>query len=99
MSALFAIFGLGPMEVAVLGVIAVVLFGRKLPDVARSIDKSVTEFKEGMRGPMQVSPDGVLWWGSHSSPEREKRRVPLWAWTLVALATVGLLSTACWLGL
>jgi sec-independent protein translocase protein TatA len=34
----------------VLGIIAVVLFGRKLPDVAKSLGKSVVEFKKGMRG-------------------------------------------------
>jgi sec-independent protein translocase protein TatA len=43
-------FGLGPMEIAVLGVIAVVLFGKKLPDVAKSLGKSVVSFKQGMHG-------------------------------------------------
>ncbi len=69
MSPLFAIFGLGPMEVAVLGVIAVVLFGRKLPDVARSIGKSVTEFKKGMRGLEDV--DGMHDMAGPSVPRSE----------------------------
>jgi sec-independent protein translocase protein TatA len=38
------------MELAILGIIAVVLFGKKLPDVAKSLGKSVVEFKKGMRG-------------------------------------------------
>ncbi|MEN1680671.1 MAG: twin-arginine translocase TatA/TatE family subunit [Planctomycetota bacterium] len=43
-------FGLGPMELAIVGVIAVLLFGSQLPSVARSMGKSLTEFKKGMQG-------------------------------------------------
>jgi sec-independent protein translocase protein TatA len=43
-------FGLGPMELAVIGIIAVILFGRKLPDLARSMGKSVVAFKQGVSG-------------------------------------------------
>lgn len=45
---LFAIMGLGPMELAIVGVIALLLFGTRLPDVARSMGKSIREFKSGM---------------------------------------------------
>lgn len=41
-------FGLGPMEMVIVGVIAVLLFGSRLPSVARSLGKSMTEFKRGM---------------------------------------------------
>jgi sec-independent protein translocase protein TatA len=50
MSPLFAIFGLGPAEIAVLGVIGVLLFGRKLPEMGKYLGKSIIEFKKGMRG-------------------------------------------------
>lgn len=42
--------GIGPMEMIIIGVIAVLLFGSRLPDVARSMGKSLVEFKKGMRG-------------------------------------------------
>jgi sec-independent protein translocase protein TatA len=48
---LFAvIFGLGPMEIAIIVVLGVLLFGRKLPDVGRYLGKSITEFRKGMKG-------------------------------------------------
>jgi sec-independent protein translocase protein TatA len=43
-------FGLSPVELIVIGSIAVLLFGSRLPSVARSMGKSVTEFKKGLRG-------------------------------------------------
>lgn len=41
---------LGMPEMIVLGIIALLLFGKNLPDVARSLGKGVTEFKKGLRG-------------------------------------------------
>ncbi|QDU87973.1 Sec-independent protein translocase protein TatAy [Pirellulimonas nuda] len=42
--------GIGPGEMLVVGIIAVLLFGSKLPEIARSAGKSLTEFKKGMHG-------------------------------------------------
>jgi sec-independent protein translocase protein TatA len=49
-SVCLAFFSPGPMEMVIIGVIAVLLFGSRLPDVARSMGKSLVEFKKGMRG-------------------------------------------------
>ena len=41
-------FGLGPMEMLIVGVIAVLLFGKNLPSVGRSLGKGIVEFKKGL---------------------------------------------------
>jgi sec-independent protein translocase protein TatA len=43
-------FGLGGGEILVLLLLGVLLFGRKLPDIGRSLGKTMVEFKKGMKG-------------------------------------------------
>lgn len=42
--------GIGPMEMVIVLVIAVLLFGKRLPEVGRSLGKGIIEFKKGVRG-------------------------------------------------
>jgi sec-independent protein translocase protein TatA len=52
MSPLFAFMMPGPTEMVVIGVIAVLLFGRKLPKLAFDLGNSFTQFKKGISEPM-----------------------------------------------
>lgn len=40
----------GPQEMIVLLLLGVLLFGRKLPEIGRSLGKTVVEFKKGVKG-------------------------------------------------
>jgi len=46
-------FGLAPQELLAVAVIAVLLFGSKLPDVARSLGGSYREFRRGLNDMQQ----------------------------------------------
>ena len=50
MDVLFAMFTPGPMEMMIILGIAVLLFGKRLPEVGRSLGKGIVEFKKGVRG-------------------------------------------------
>lgn len=43
-------FGLGGLEIAIVLFVILLLFGSRLPSVARSMGKSITEFKKGAHG-------------------------------------------------
>src|SRR5262245_31561699 len=43
-------FNLGPSEMILIAVLGVLLFGKRLPEVGRSLGKGIVEFKKGLRG-------------------------------------------------
>ena len=42
-------FGMGPTEMIVIGLIAMLFFGKRLPDVGRGLGRSISEFKKGLK--------------------------------------------------
>jgi len=43
-------FGIGPPEMIIIGILGVLLFGSRLPEVGRSLGKGIIEFKKGLNG-------------------------------------------------
>ncbi|MBI9016062.1 MAG: twin-arginine translocase TatA/TatE family subunit [Phycisphaerae bacterium] len=41
---------IGPPEMIVAGLVGLLVFGNKLPQVGRSLGKSIVEFKKGVKG-------------------------------------------------
>jgi sec-independent protein translocase protein TatA len=41
-------FGLSMQELVIIGIVAVLLFGKKLPEVAKSVGRSYSQFRKGL---------------------------------------------------
>jgi sec-independent protein translocase protein TatA len=50
MCVLFGWLNPGPMDMLIVGVIILLLFGNRLPSVMRSLGQGVVEFKKGIEG-------------------------------------------------
>ena len=51
MTSTLALFGpLGGWEVVILGIVGLLIFGKRLPEVGRSLGKGIVEFKKGLQG-------------------------------------------------
>ena len=57
----------GPGEMAVLLLLGVLLFGRKLPEIGRYLGKGIIEFKKGLKGLEDDAETG----GSSSAPVQQ----------------------------
>jgi len=56
MPALFAFFE-SPVQLLIVGMIVLLLFGNRLPSVMRSLGQGMIEFKKGMQGIEDDKPD------------------------------------------
>lgn len=55
-----ALFGsLGWPEMIILGVLGVLIFGKRLPQVGKSVGQSIVEFKKGLSGVQEEVDDAV----------------------------------------
>jgi len=66
------LFGWTPgwQELVIVAVIGLLLFGRRLPELGRSLGKGIVEFKKGLKG-MEDEIDG-----SASAPAQDTQRPP-----------------------
>jgi sec-independent protein translocase protein TatA len=65
---------LGPMEMMLVAGIALLLFGKNLPKVARDAGKAIVEFKKGMSG-IEVSVDDAVY-NKHDSSNSSRPAPP-----------------------
>ncbi|MCS7304049.1 MAG: twin-arginine translocase TatA/TatE family subunit [Thermoguttaceae bacterium] len=73
----FAFFSFGPTEMLIILLLAVLLFGKRLPEVARSIGKSLGEFQRGvqsiqqeLQATIQEEAEAASSASAHSTPAR-----------------------------
>jgi sec-independent protein translocase protein TatA len=45
-----ALWSPGPLEVVIILVVVLLLFGKRLPSVGRSLGRGIVEFKKGLKG-------------------------------------------------
>jgi len=65
-------FGVGGMELMIVGVIVLLLFGNRLPGVMRSLGLGITEFKKGIQGVEDQRDESV----ETRKLDRDKEKVP-----------------------
>lgn len=64
----------GLPEMIVFGIIALLLFGKRLPEVARSLGKGIVEFKKGLRGIDEDANASYYNSGSNNAPAQASAR-------------------------
>ncbi len=56
---LLGFIGIGPLEIFIVLLIVLLLFGNRLPSVMRSMGQGLVEFKKGMQGIEDQDKEGV----------------------------------------
>jgi len=49
-TSMLAFMGIGPTEMLMIGIVGLLIFGNRLPEVGRGLGKGITEFKKGLKG-------------------------------------------------
>lgn len=47
----------GPLEIIIIALVALLIFGKRLPEIARNVGKSFNEFKKGIHEAKQTKDD------------------------------------------
>lgn len=51
-----AFLNLGPMELIIVAIVGLLLFGRRLPEVGKNLGRSIVEFKKGLSSTTETEP-------------------------------------------
>ncbi|MDR0522328.1 MAG: twin-arginine translocase TatA/TatE family subunit [Planctomycetaceae bacterium] len=69
---LFAWLVSSPVTVVIVGIVAFLLFGNRLPSVMRSLGRSVVEFKKGVNGIEDDIDEAVRTADEKAKPKKEE---------------------------
>lgn len=69
----FIFEGLSPSHLLLLGLVLLLLFGRRLPEVGRNLGRGITEFKKGMR---DVTADPPMDEQQNQPPQQARTYMP-----------------------
>ncbi len=58
MNSLIAMFMPGPLEMTIVLLVVLLLFGKRIPGVMHSIGRSIVEFKKGAQETPEIEDDG-----------------------------------------
>lgn len=67
--------GIGPWEIIIILTVALLVFGKRLPEVGRSLGRGIVEFKKGLQGmhdEIEQAGDGKNAPPSQTSEEEKK---------------------------
>lgn len=75
---MFGFINLGYPEMVLVGLVAVLLFGKRLPEVGRSLGKGLIEFKKGLAGVEDslTESSSMSSYSSNSSSTASRERAP-----------------------